>query len=398
MQVRILPGPVSPASSPMLDLNQCLFLDFEARSHVDITEVGAYAYAQHPTTEILCCGWVIGLDAPVEMWTPDEPLPPAFNDLNRTWVAQNKDTERMMLRYQLDIHPRHWVDLATWASAAGMPRNLHAIGEALGLSVEKGAKTSMLAFARQAKATKRLPARWAATRETHSDMWANLIDYCRTDVDVMRKACTALPKYEWVLPSREQRLQKITDDMNDRGVPVDMDSVYRAKAVCQKHLATLRAEWDLLYPGVNPRHAPSAAAALGIDNAQKDTVRDALKFEKDPRRRRGMELLKTIKTASIAKLDSFIEHVTSDNRLHGSMVFHGAGRTGRWSSMGVQLHNLVRGLQVSTPDWPAIDKSKDAMETFFECLRLDIVDLVYDNPTRAVASAMRGFLIGEQDE
>jgi hypothetical protein len=65
------------------------------------------------------------------------------------------------------------------------------------------------------------------------------------------------------------------------------------------------------------------------------------------------------------------------------MVFHGAGRTGRWSSMGVQLHNLVRGLGVSGPDWPAVDTSPDAMDTYFEMLHAGILDLAYSDPTRA---------------
>lgn len=380
----------------MLDLNQCLYLDFEARSHVSIKDVGAYVYSQHPSTEILCCGWTVGLDAPIEMWLPENPIPDAFSDFDLTWVAQNKDTERLMLKYKMDIHPTHWVDLATWASAAGMPRNLHDIGTSLGLTVEKGSKTALLAFARQAKATKRLPARWAAERETHPELWEQLLTYCRTDVDVMRKACAALPPFHWVLPAKEVRLGLLTDKMNDLGMPVDVVSVHLAKEVCERHLAILRAEFDQLFPGVNPRHAPSAAAALGIENSQKDTVRDALKWETNVQTARGLELLKTIKTASIAKLKAIIDRTTSDNKIHGAMVFHGAGRTGRWSSMGVQLHNLVRGLGVGTPDWPAIDTSPDAMDTFFGCLALGIVDIVYENPTRATASAMRGFLTGEQ--
>lgn len=382
-----------------LDLSTCLYLDFEARSEADIGEVGARAYAEHPTTELLCCGWVIGLQDEVHMWLPGEPFPLEWLLHAGAWVAQNKDTERFLLQYKLDIivPSARWVDLATVASAAGMPRNLHDIGEALHLPVKKQSKTALLALARPRKLSKNNTSKWW-TPEERPELYAQLYDYCKGDVDVMRKALAALPPFEQVMPPKEQRLAVLTDAMNDEGVALDVQSVRLAQEVVAAHGAQLRAEFAQLYPDVNPRHAPSVAKALGIDNARKETVRDALKdiFE-EPRKRRALELLKTIKTASTAKLNAMVNHLCADGRLHGAMVFHGAGRTGRWSSMGVQLHNLMRGLAVSTPDWPAVDTSDGAMEKFFTTLQEGLVDIIYPDPTRAVAAAMRGFIWDDTD-
>lgn len=378
-----------------LDLDTCLYLDFEARSQADITDVGAHAYAEHPTTEPLCCAWVIGLQAPIKLWKMGEPLPTEWYihaNGNAPLVAHNKDTERQLLACKMDmkIAAHRWIDSASVASAAGMPRNLHDVGESLKLPVQKQSRAAMLALCKPRKLSKKNTALWW-TPEERPDLYESMYAYCRADVDVMRKAMAALPPYHWVMPPKEEKLAVLTDQMNDLGVEVDLGGVAKAQAVVAEHGARLRAEFALLYPGVNPRHAPSVSKALGMDNSRKETVRDELKSATGPRAA-ALTLLKTIKTASTAKLVSFLEHACADGRIHGAMVFHGAGRTGRWSSMGVQLHNLVRGLGVSTPDWPAVDESPDAMETFFGALHAGIMDLIYSDPTRATAAAMRGFL------
>lgn len=379
----------------MLDLSRALFLDFEARSELNIMKCGARAYAEHPSTEPLCCAWAIG-NGPIKFWFQGDP-PPAqwrgFTYDGGAWIAQNKDTERWLLYYKfgIEVMVPLWVDLATWASAAGMPRNLHDIGTSLNLSVQKEDKGAMLALSKPRKITKKNKSKWW-TYDERPDLYEKLYKYCKTDVETMRQACHALPPYDVVLPPQEQLLGQLNDRMNDRGVPIDHASVALAMHVVETHAVELRAIFEAVYPGVNPRHPPSVAKALGTDNARKETIRDDLKLAMTPERRRAMTALKTIKTASTAKLAAMLRHLCMDGKVHGAMVFHGAGRTGRWSSMGVQVHNLVRGLASSTPDWPAIDKSEGAMDKFFEALSMGLVDLIYKDPTRAVAAAMRGFI------
>jgi DNA polymerase len=387
-----------------LDLEACLYLDFEARSEVDITEVGARAYAEHPSTELLCCGWVTGLQYPVRLWVPGEEFPHDAETHAYYWVAHNKDTERFLLLYKLGIviPSSRWIDCATVTSAAGMPRNLHDVGASLKLEVQKQSKTPLLALSKPRKLSKKNSEKWWSRAE-RPDLYQQLYDYCRGDTDVMRKALAALPPYHWVMPAKEERLAVLTDKMNDLGVEVDLIGVDRASEVVEAHGARLRARFAELYPGVNPKHPLSVSKALGIDNARKETVRDELKrieqgwtgYEAD--RHEALTVLKTIKTASTAKLKAFRRHACADGRVHGAMVFHGAGRTGRWSSMGVQLHNLVRGLGSGTPDWPAIDESPDAMDTFFDMLHAGLLDLAYKDPTRATAAAMKGFLLDTKD-
>jgi DNA polymerase len=262
-----------------LDLEACLYLDFEARSEVDITEVGARAYAEHPTTELLCCAWVVGLQDPVQLWLPEDgEMPFDWIIHNYRWVAHNKDTERFLLQHKLGllVPSERWIDCASVTSAAGMPRNLHDVGASLKLEVQKQAKTALLALARPRKLSKKNSEKWWS-REERPETYQQLYDYCKADTDVMRKALAALPPYHWVMPEKEERLAVLTDKMNDHGVEVDLVGVAKAAQVVEDHGVELRAEFAAHYPGVNPRHAPSVSAALGMDNSRKETVRDELK-------------------------------------------------------------------------------------------------------------------------
>jgi DNA polymerase len=240
-----------------LDLDTCLYLDFEARSEVDITEVGAHAYAEHPSTELLCCGWVVGLTDPVKLWLPEDPEPAEWGMqalLGGRWVAHNKDTERCLLwrKLSLVIPSERWIDCATVTSAAGMPRNLHDVGEALHLVEQKLAKTALLALAKPRKLTKKNAKKWWS-REERPELYEQLYTYCLRDTDVMRKALAALPPYHWVMPAKEERLAVLTDKMNDLGVEVDLPGVTKAAAVVAEHGA--RAARGVRHPG--PRRQPA---------------------------------------------------------------------------------------------------------------------------------------------
>ena len=51
-----------------LDMTPTLYLDAETWSNLDLKLVGARAYAEHPSTRVLCWSWAIG-DGPVQLLT-----------------------------------------------------------------------------------------------------------------------------------------------------------------------------------------------------------------------------------------------------------------------------------------------------------------------------------------
>ena len=44
-------------------------LDFETRSHADITKVGSWVYSEDRTTDVICLCWAVG-DGQVQEWWP----------------------------------------------------------------------------------------------------------------------------------------------------------------------------------------------------------------------------------------------------------------------------------------------------------------------------------------
>jgi hypothetical protein len=54
-----------------------LFRDYEIRSRLNLSDVGAWKYAGDASTDVWCVGYAVD-DGPVQIWTPGQPIPEAF--------------------------------------------------------------------------------------------------------------------------------------------------------------------------------------------------------------------------------------------------------------------------------------------------------------------------------
>lgn len=380
-----------------LDFANLLYIDFEAQSELDIRKVGAFAYAQHSSTKALCAAWAIG-DEPVRLWKAGEPTPSEWRYHKGPRVAHNHDTEEQLLIWKFAIGPDAiWIDTASLASCAGLPRALWDVSRALHMDEVKHRQyvedSVMLQLARPRKPSADNPdIFWRP--ETRPDLFEKLYEYCKNDIEVMRAILKALPPYHWLISDTERLNEDLTNDMNKIGVKVDLPGLDIAAREVAAYGDKLTARFKELTNGINPRANSKVSEYLGLDAVDKETLRDALKLAPEGPRREAMVLKKTLNTAATAKLNAFRQRTTQDGRLHGSMVYAGAGRTWRWSSMGVQLQNLLRGLGSGSVDWPAIDDSDDATGIAFGALHAGVLSDLYANPIRTIASMMKGFIIG----
>src|SRR5262249_42373502 len=126
------------SSHPVLTL----FRDFETRSLIDLTEVGAYRYAADPSTEVMCCSYAVNGD-PVQLWTPGLAIPQEFVEAatNPEWrvVAHNDAFDSAIeKRFEWPSAPieRH-ICTAAMARAASYPGSLEGAAAALGLAERK---------------------------------------------------------------------------------------------------------------------------------------------------------------------------------------------------------------------------------------------------------------------
>lgn len=125
-----------------------LIWDIETRSASNLRNEGAWCYAAHPSTEVLCVGYAID-DGEVEIWQPGQPVPACFLDAGRDpdqWrlIAHHAEFERAVLERVLV--PRHgFPDIPLEAQhctmalalANGYPADLDKLARALELEYLK---------------------------------------------------------------------------------------------------------------------------------------------------------------------------------------------------------------------------------------------------------------------
>ena len=61
--------------------------DLETKSHADLKKVGAWAYSEHPSTDVICACWGID-DQPIQEWWPGKSgdyTPPIFTTGFSEW-------------------------------------------------------------------------------------------------------------------------------------------------------------------------------------------------------------------------------------------------------------------------------------------------------------------------
>jgi DNA polymerase len=380
-----------------------LYIDFESRSRLALagpTGVGAYAYAEHPSTSVLCLAWALD-DEPVRLWRPQggtTVIRGAAHDAgDREWenlirqpdvvvVAHNIEFERSILREKFDITTpvSRWEDTAAHAARISLPRNLEEAGAALKLAIQKDTKGE--------KVMKKLckPRVVTARNKPDTEFWEleqkpedfeRLYAYCMDDVASMRLLHKAVPP----LSASERKIWELTLEANERGIKVDVEALAPAQALADKVEERLVREFlDLV--GVLPNSAVKAAEALGLPDFTEDTVRRTLLSENlDPKKRRALEVRQLQAYSSVKKLSAFRDRTSRDGRLRGSLIYGGAERTTRWSSGGVQIQNLPSAQTAPPP--------KD-MDLAFELLKRGCLDLVHEDVLGALAGMLRGFFVG----
>ena len=388
-----------------------LTIDFETRSRADLKKVGAWAYAQHPSTEIMCMAMrtesplVKGLvnEVSTGLWAPDkfgskitEPLPwlaeKGFKiDIEHadTIEAHNAGFERAIWEEICvkrlgwpTIPPGKWRCSAAKAAAHSLPRSLEGAGEALGLAIQKDKEGHriMLKLCKPRTPTKKNPNTW---NEDPEDL-LKLFRYCLRDVEAEHALSEALR----ALSLKEQAVWHLDQEINARGVYVDVDAAKAAISIVTKHSKAMLNEMDGLTHDM-VKSVTQVAKTLdwlktrGVDlpNLQKETVKDYLKdhpyMHRDPRR--VLEIRQSLSKSSTSKYTALINVAGDDQRARGLFMYCAAG-TGRWGGKHIQPQNLPR------PEFADTDKCMDIMVAG----DLELLELMYGDPMAAMSSCIRG--------
>lgn len=343
-----------------------LRIDLETYSGIDIREAGVYAYAAAPDFEILLIGYryddglvkVIDLTDP--MVDPEMDFPEfraGLHDPDVIKTAYNANFERTCLSAWLDepMPPEQWRCTAVLAATLGLPGTLGGVGKALGLPEDKQkdstGKRLIEYFCKPCKPTKANGGRTRNLPEHAPDKWAQFIEYNRQDVVAESTIRDRLSVYP--IPQSEQELWNLDQQMNDRGVLLDMDladKIIRHDAIYKDRLME---EARRITGLENPNSLAqlkdwlNSSYHLNVTSITKDTIPlitaelKSMEFMYDiTPALRMLRIRQELGKTSVKKYVAMEKAVCPDSRLRGILQFYGANRTGRFAGRIVQVHNL----------------------------------------------------------
>lgn len=338
-----------------------LFLDFETFSEADLKKVGSYAYAEHPTTEVLICTYAFD-DEPVQVWdcTDGSDMPGDLHRVLRRLVKPNSRIkmvwhngsmfDRLIMKHcwGFDIPVSNTIDTMIWAFRHALPGSLDALCEVLGVSADNAKdKRGKALIQRFSKPTPKNYKIRRYTAETHPDEWALFIKYAVSDITAMREVFHKLPR--WGNSEFEDRVLELDQLINDRGFKVDVALAGAAIEAVEKHKAQLQEEAQRKYGGslTGKDFLPilrELAPARRIHNAQKSTLNDLLADDDLPDDARTIiEMRLGAASTASTKYNPLLLGRSSDDRRRGCLQYGGAKRTLRWAGKGFQPQNLARG-------------------------------------------------------
>lgn len=340
---------------------ELLYLDFETYSDIDLKKVGSYAYAEHPSTEVLICTYAFD-DEPVQVWdcTDGSDMPGDLHRALRRLVKPNSRIkmvwhngglfDRLIMRHcwGFDIPVSNTIDTMIWAFRHALPGSLDALCEVLGVSADNAKdKRGKALIQRFSKPTPKNYKIRRYTAETHPDEWALFIKYAVSDITAMREVFHKLPR--WGNSEFEDRVLELDQLINDRGFKVDVALAEAAIEAVEKHKAQLQEEAQRKYGGslTGKDFLPilrELAPAHRIHNAQKSTLNDLLADDDLPDDARTIiEMRLGAASTASAKYAPLLLGRSSDDRRRGCIQYGGAKRTLRWAGKAFGPQNLARG-------------------------------------------------------
>lgn len=346
-----------------------LFLDTETRARVDITR-GTDLYTRD--AECLIVTYALSfevtpghwMDWPTKIWQPWQgaPLPADLGmylgDPQVIVVAHNAAFDRLILDRALSLPvpvERWWCTMAQ-ANAHGLPGSLETLGEVCGLPPEQQKIVEGYALIDTFCSPQAATDRFIEPHE-RPEAWQRFCDYAVRDTDAMRAIFKELPRHNY--NETNIAIWHLDQLINERGF--GLDSRLAKAAVAFLSEAKVSSDKVIESSTGSDVHAASQTARLlkylrekrsiDIESLRASEVRDWLERDDlEPTVRLLLEQRLEAAKSSGAKYRRALEVIGPDNRVRHGIRFCGAGRTGRWSGRGFQVHNLPRPAMRVTKD------------------------------------------------
>lgn len=376
---------------------ELLYLDLETFSEADLKKVGSYAYAEHPSTEILLAIYAVD-DGDVHCWdcTADDKMPDelrrALRQVQRhkaKIVGQNfLMFDRLVIKnvWGIELDPRDIIDTMVCAFRHSLPGSLAGLCEVLqideDLAKDKSGKALINRFSKPTPKNYKIR---RYDRTTHPEEWKAFIKYGISDITSMREVYHSLP--QWGNTEFENTVLAVDQRINDRGFYVDTALANAAIDAVKQHKIELQeeanAKWGAGLTGA--AFLPTLrdlAPGHEILNAQKSTLNDLLADDDLPDDARTIiEMRLGASSTASTKYNPLLLGLSADGRRRGCLQYGGAKRTLRWAGKGFQPQNLARG-----------HFSGDELDQGIDMLLKGRAHWLYD-VSKLTASTVRGCII-----
>ena len=322
-----------------------------------IGAVGAWAYSEHPSTEVLMLKYDLLDGLGHRLWIPGWPNP---TDLFRH-LAFGKKVQCWNCTFEFKIWNEVCVRLYGWpqldrlslvdsmakARAFSVPGKLKDAGEALDLQNKKITDGTRLItkFSEPRDPTKNKPTLRNYLKDDPVD-YAKMIEYCDRDITAEAEINSIIPD----LSEYEEKVWRLDQEINDRGIKIDVENLGHCISIIEQLTDKLNAELkeltgDAVKSAFEVNSMTEWIKYRGVysPNLKKDTIAEALEPCGEPLPpdvRRVLEIRQTLSQSSVKKLFSIRNRLTRDGRLHDLLAYCGADRTGRWAGRGPQPQNL----------------------------------------------------------
>jgi len=316
-------------------------LDFEVRSFIDLPDRGLDVYAKDESTEVICMAYSID-GGSVKLWTPETALPQFMYAKDTIFQGWNVAFEVNIIRHVLgiDVPWERAIDTMAIAAANNVPQSLEDAAIFLG-TVEQKDPIGKRLIQKLCKPQK------DGTFNNDPVLLKQMYDYCMGDVRTEMAIGSVLRP----LTDVEQEVYALTQQINDRGVPVDPQELHNAVLAVVRAQDALDNECVAL-TGFKPSEraklldwinkclvtigqaemadlTAETVSAMLVNTNINEPIRAALRL-----RQEGSQ-------TSVAKYAKMME-IQREGKIRNTLVYHGAS-TGRWASRGgLNLQNIAR--------------------------------------------------------
>ncbi len=381
-----------------------LHIDIETRSDIDLSKAGVYPYSESDNFAILLVAAAIN-DGEIECFdlasgdTLPEWFTEALTDPAYIKVAHNASFERVCFsrllygkRSYTFLDPSQWHCTMVHAAMLGLPFSLDGVAKVLGTGEQKDkAGTDLIKyFCVPCKPTETNGHRTWNTPADAPEKWSSFKDYCLQDVATERDIYHRLQRFP--IPASERLVYILDQQINDRGVLIDLQMVEQAIKCDLLHSEILTRRAYELTSLENPNSVSQLKMWLEERGLSMDTLgkkQVAAQIRELDKNGCDAELLEMLKLrlqmakSSVKKYQAAERAVSADGRARGLFRYYGALHTGRWAGRSIQLQNLPQN-HIST-----LDEARELLKLG----AFDMLETIYGNAPDTLSQLIRTMLV-----